>query len=177
VLKEAMRLDPPACAVGRHVADGDEIGGYTIPPGGDVMVSPWVTHRHPDFWDAPLRFDPERFTPEAEAERHRHAYFPFGAGPRACIGQYFSMLEAAILLAVIVRDHRLTSLSDDIPLAPRITLHPAAPVPSRSPTGSWSLSRSPTLASICCASGSMSTWGWIGRRMSLPSGSASTTGS
>jgi cytochrome P450 len=95
------------------------------------MVTPWVTHRHPEFWDAPLRFDPERFTPEAEAERHRHAYFPFGAGPRACIGQYFSMLEAAILLAVVVRDHELTSLSDHVPLAPRITLHPAAPVPSR----------------------------------------------
>jgi cytochrome P450 len=131
VLKEAMRLYPPAWAVGRRVAHGDEIGGHTIPPDGDVMVSPWVTHRHPEFWDAPLRFDPERFTPEAEAERHRHAYFPFGAGPRACIGQYFSMLEAAILLAVIVRDYELTSLSDHVPLAPRITLHPAAPVPSR----------------------------------------------
>jgi cytochrome P450 len=131
VLKEAMRLYPPAWAVGRRVADGDEIGGYTIPPGGDVMVSPWVTHRHPEFWDAPLRFDPERFTPEAEAERHRHAYFPFGAGPRACIGQYFSMLEAAILLAVIVRDHELASGIRHVPLAPRITLHPAGPVPSR----------------------------------------------
>jgi cytochrome P450 len=131
VLKEAMRPYPPAWAVGRHVADGDEIGGYTIPPGADVVVSPWVTHRHPEFWDAPLRFDPERFSPAAEAERHRHAYFPFGAGPRACIGQYFSMLEAAILLAVLVRDHDLTSLSDHVPLAPRITLHPAVPVPSR----------------------------------------------
>ncbi len=106
VLKEAMRLYPPAWATGRRVAAGDEVGGYAIPPGSDVMVSPWVTHRHPEFWEAPERFDPERFTPEAEAARHRHAYFPFGAGPRACIGQYFSMLEAAILLAVIVRDHR-----------------------------------------------------------------------
>jgi cytochrome P450 len=131
VLKEAMRLYPPAWAVGRRVAGGDEIGGYEIPPGADMMVSPWVTHRHPEFWEAPERFDPERFTPEAEAERHRHAYFPFGAGPRACIGQYFSMLEATIMLAVIVRDHELTSLHDRVPLAPRITLHPAAPVLSR----------------------------------------------
>jgi len=65
------------------------------------------------------------------AARHRHSYFPFGAGPRACIGQYFSMLEAAILLTVIVRDHELTSLTGHVPLAPRITLHPAAPVLSR----------------------------------------------
>ena len=131
VLKEAMRLYPPAWATGRRVAAGDELGGYAIPPGAEVMVSPWVTHRHPEFWDAPERFEPERFTPEAEAARHRHAYFPFGAGPRACIGQYFSMLEATILLAVIVRDHELTSLADSVPLAPRITLHPAAPVLSR----------------------------------------------
>jgi cytochrome P450 len=60
-----------------------------------------------------------------------HAYFPFGAGPRACIGQYFSMLEAAILLAVIVRDYDVTSVTDRVPLAPRITLHPTAPVPAR----------------------------------------------
>jgi len=110
---------------------GDLVNGYDIPPGSDVAVSAWVTHRHPDFWDAPARFDPERFAPEREAGRHRHAYFPFGAGPRACIGQYFSMLEAAIALAVIVRDYELTSLGEHVPLAPRITLHPAAPVRCR----------------------------------------------
>jgi cytochrome P450 len=131
VLKEAMRLYPPAWGFGRRVADGDEVGGYTVPPGSDVIVSPWVTHRHPAFWEEPEAFRPERFTREAEAERHRHAYFPFGAGPRACIGQYFSMLEATILLAVLVRDHELTSLADRVPLAPRITLHPAADVPCR----------------------------------------------
>lgn len=131
VLKEAMRLYPPAWGFGRRSAAADEIGGYAIPQGADVLVSPWVTHRHPAFWDDPEAFRPDRFTRAAEAERHRHAYFPFGAGPRACIGQYFSMLEAAILLAVLVRDHELESLSDRVPLAPRITLHPAAPVPCR----------------------------------------------
>jgi cytochrome P450 len=93
VLKEAMRLYPPAWGLGRRTAGGDSIDGYEIPPGSDVAVSAWVTHRHPGFWDEPERFDPERFTPESESQRHRHAYFPFGAGPRACIGQYFSMLE------------------------------------------------------------------------------------
>jgi cytochrome P450 len=131
VLKEAMRLYPPAWGFGRRNSASDEVGGHLVPARSDVIVSPWVTHRHPDFWDAPERFDPERFTPERESERHRHAYFPFGAGPRACIGQYFSMLEAAILLAVIVRDYELTSLTGHVPLAPRITLHPAAPVLSR----------------------------------------------
>jgi cytochrome P450 len=131
VLKEAMRLYPPAWGFGRRTAAADEVGGHLVPAGADVVLSPWVTHRHPGFWDAPERFDPERFAPEREAGRHRHAYFPFGAGPRACIGQYFSMLEATILLAVIVRDHELTSVTERVPLAPRITLHPAAPVLSR----------------------------------------------
>ena len=131
VLKEAMRLYPPAWGFGRRTAAGDEIGGVTLPPGANVIVSPWVTHRHPGFWEAPERFDPDRFAPERERDRHRHAYFPFGAGPRACIGQYFSMLEAVIALAVILRDFRLESRTETVPLAPRITLHPAAPVHAR----------------------------------------------
>jgi cytochrome P450 len=131
VLKEAMRLYPPAWGFGRRNSADDEVGGHRVPGGADILVSPWVTHRHPGFWDEPERFDPERFSPGRESARHKHAYFPFGAGPRACIGQYFSMLEAAILLSVIVRDHELTSLSGHVPLAPRITLHPAGPVVSR----------------------------------------------
>jgi cytochrome P450 len=131
VLKEAMRLYPPAWALGRRCMPGDEIGGCVLPPGADVVVSAWVTHRHPEFWEQPARFVPERFTPERERERHRRAYFPFGAGPRACIGQYFSMLEAVIALAVLAREFDVTSLTDDVPLAPRITLHPAGPVPCR----------------------------------------------
>jgi cytochrome P450 len=131
VLKEAMRLYPPAWGLGRRTAAGDRIDGCHIPPGSDVVVTAWVTHRHPAFWDDPERFDPERFAPEREAERHRHAYFPFGAGPRACIGQYFSMLEAVIALAVIAQHYDVSSGAAHIPLAPRITLHPAAPVRCR----------------------------------------------
>jgi cytochrome P450 len=131
VLKEAMLLFPPAWATGRRTVSGDEIGGFPLPPGTDVIISPWVTHRHPEFWEAPERFDPERFAPAREAGRHRHAYFPFGAGPRACIGQYFAMLEAVIALAVLLRDYDVESLVERVPPAPRITLHPAAPVPCR----------------------------------------------
>jgi cytochrome P450 len=131
VLKEAMRLYPPAWGLGRKATTNDRINGCEIPAGADVAVSAWVTHRHPSFWEEPERFIPERFAPDREAERHRHVYFPFGAGPRACIGQYFSMLEAVIALAVITQHYELSSASERIPLAPRITLHPAAPVPCR----------------------------------------------
>jgi cytochrome P450 len=131
VLKEAMRLYPPAWGLGRRNAAGDRIDGFEIPPGADVVLSAWVTHRHPLFWEDAERFDPERFHPEREAGRHRHAYFPFGAGPRACIGQYFSMLEAVIALAVIAQHYELASATERVPLAPRITLNPAAPVPCR----------------------------------------------
>jgi cytochrome P450 len=129
VLKESMRLYPPAPALGRRAAEDDAIDGWGIPAGSDVALSAWVTHRHPDFWPDPGRFDPERFAPEQEAGRHRHAYFPFGAGPRACIGQYFSMLEAVIALSVIARSYEVRAPDADIPLVPRITLHPAGPVP------------------------------------------------
>jgi cytochrome P450 len=131
VLKEAMRLYPPAPGLGRRAAAADRIGGYDIPQGADVAVFPWVTHRHPDFWPEPERFDPERFTPEREAERHRHAYFPFGAGPRACIGQYFSMLEATIVLAMVARRYDVASLSRRPPIRMGITLQPTAGVPVR----------------------------------------------
>jgi cytochrome P450 len=131
VLKEAMRLYPPAWALPRRCVGGDRIGGFDIPPGEDIILSQWVTHRHPDVWDEPARFEPERFTREREAARHRHAYFPFGAGPRACIGQHFALLEAAVALAVIMRSYEVATTGADVRLAPQITLHPAGPVPCR----------------------------------------------
>ena len=131
VLRESMRLYPPAYAFGRRAARADRIGPFEIPAGADVYVCPYVTHRHPDFWAEPDSFRPERFAPEHEAARHRHAYFPFGAGPRACIGQHFALLEATIALAVIVRDLELATPDGPVPLSPRITLHPAGPMPCR----------------------------------------------
>ena len=132
VVKEAMRLYPAAYAIGRLAPpEGDTIDGYEVPRGSVVLVSPWVTHRHPAFWDEPERFEPERFTPEREAARHRYAYFPFAGGPRACIGSYFSMLEAVVVVALLMRSYDLTTPPEPIPLFTGITLRPRSAVPAR----------------------------------------------
>ncbi|WP_282703608.1 cytochrome P450 [Streptomyces sp. CC219B] len=123
VLKEAMRLYPSAPAVGRRAVQDTSVGGVRIPAGADVIVSPWVTHRHPDYWPDPDRFDPTRFTPEAEAARPRYAWFPFGGGPRACIGQRLSMLESVLGLAVLLREYEFEDArSGEVPLGAGITL-------------------------------------------------------
>ncbi len=131
VLHETLRLYPPAYAFGRRIADGDCIGPYAIPPGADVFVAPWVTHRHPAFWPNPERFNAERFAPAQHAARHPYAYLPFGGGPRACIGRHFSLLEATLVLATIVRELKLTTTTHHLRLDPQITLHPARAVPAR----------------------------------------------
>jgi cytochrome P450 len=129
-VKEAMRLYPPAPSWGRRAEVEDEIGGFRIPAGAHVVVSPWATHRHPAFWEDPDVFDPSRFAPEREAARHRYAYFPFGGGPRACIGSHFALMEAVIAVAVILQRFRLRAGQRRPPLETRgITLRPARPVP------------------------------------------------
>ena len=127
VLKESMRLYPAAPVVGRRSVEAAEVDGHLIPAGADVLVLPWVTHRHPDLWDDPERFDPDRFTPEREAARHRYAWFPFGGGPRACIGQHFSMLESVLALAALLRSYELEAMDTEIPLTAGITLQATGP--------------------------------------------------
>lgn len=129
VLKEAMRLFPSAPVTGRRCTTGDELGGYTIRPGDDVVVAPWVTHRHPAYWPDPERFDPERFAPGREPP-HRYAWFPFGGGPRACIGQHFSMLESVLALAALVRDLTFTDTGRPPAYTNHITLRPIGAVPA-----------------------------------------------
>jgi Cytochrome P450 len=94
VIKEAMRLYPPAWSIARRTGHDLTIGGYQLPAASAVILSAWAIHRHPQHWDRPAIFDPDRFTPEREAARHRYAYLPLGAGPRACIGSSFALLEA-----------------------------------------------------------------------------------
>jgi cytochrome P450 len=103
VFDETLRLYPPAWGQPREAIDDDEIGGYFIPRGTVVGPSQWVTHRRPDLWDDPDRFDPERFSPGRSEGRHRFAYYPFGGGGRACIGAPLATAEAQVALACLGR--------------------------------------------------------------------------
>jgi cytochrome P450 len=121
VLQEAMRLYPPAWLISRSVIGADRIGGYDLPAGSIAFVSPYITHRHPRHWDDAEGFDPRRF----EREPAKGAYYPFGAGPRQCIGTAFAMMEAELVLATLAQRVRL-ELAPGAPveLDPSITLRP-----------------------------------------------------
>jgi len=126
VFAESMRLYPPAWTVGREPLEDFAAGGYRIPAGTVVMMSPWVVHRDPRWWSDPDRFDPGRWTPEAEAALPRFAYFPFGGGPRKCIGEGFAWMEGVIVLATVARRWRLRPAPGAVvTTAPSITLRPA----------------------------------------------------
>ena len=107
VLQEALRLYPPAWILTRRAIGPDKLGGYAVPPGTDVFVSPFLVHRHPAFWDNAESFDPARFIAGRDATRHKFAYLPFGAGPRHCIGENFSIFEMALHLNGAARRFRL----------------------------------------------------------------------
>lgn len=106
VFEESLRLYPPVWLIPRRSISDDELGGYRIPADSEVLISPYVMHRHPEYWDRPEVFDPERFSPDS-APRSRYIYFPFGAGPRACVGKSFAMMEALLILAQVVQRYRL----------------------------------------------------------------------
>jgi cytochrome P450 len=84
--------------------------GYRLPAGSRLMYSPFLTHRHPEFWDNPEGFMPERFAPEIESKRPRYAYYPFGAGSRICLGQHFALLEGVLILADVAQRYRLQAV-------------------------------------------------------------------
>ncbi|MCG8591408.1 MAG: cytochrome P450, partial [Proteobacteria bacterium] len=125
VVKESLRLYPPIWAIPRQAKSEDAIGGYRVPRRTMVTLSPWLTHRHPEFWDEPLAFDPDRFSEERSRERPRHAYFPFGAGGRSCVGEDFAMLEATLALAMTVHRFDVRPVTDH-PMIPDpiLTLRP-----------------------------------------------------
>ncbi len=106
VIQESMRLYPPVYIISRSATHDDEIGGYPVPAGTTVSMSPYAMHRHPDYWEEPETFAPERFAPEAVAERRRFAYIPFAAGPRQCIGNTFALTEAQLVLATVAQRFR-----------------------------------------------------------------------
>jgi cytochrome P450 len=125
VVDESMRLYPPVWMVERQAIADDVIGGYRIPAGTYVGVSPWTLHRHPAYWENPEGFEPERFAPEREKERPRYVYLPFGGGPRTCIGNSFALMEAKILLATISKRYTLALRPGERPeMDSGVTLRP-----------------------------------------------------
>jgi cytochrome P450 len=126
VIRETLRLYPPAWVLSRRAAEDVEIGGYIVPAGSNVIVSPWVTHRDDRFFPNPLAFEPDRWSPQFEQALTRFAYFPFGGGPRICIGSNFALMEATILLAAVAQRYQINLLPRVIvaPM-PSITLRPA----------------------------------------------------
>ena len=126
VLKESMRLYPPAWTTGREAAEDVEVGGYRIPKGAQILASPWVVQRDARWFPDPERFDPDRWEGQRGKEIPRFAYFPFGGGPRVCIGQHFAMLEATLMLAVIARRWRVALLpGQTLTFKPSVTLRQA----------------------------------------------------
>jgi cytochrome P450 len=108
VFKEAMRLYPPIHMSPRVALAEVDLGGYRIPAGAGLLFSPYAMQRRPDLWPEPERFDPDRFTQEAEASRPRQSYLPFGGGPRICIGNHFAMMEGQLILAAVAQRATLT---------------------------------------------------------------------
>ncbi len=132
VIKEAMRLYPPVYTIFREPREPVEVGGYTIPEGAAIMLPQWAVHRSDDHWEDPASFDPERWRPERATERPRFAYFPFGGGPRHCIGKHLAMLEARSIVATTASRFRLAYEGDTpLELLPTLTAHPRNGMPMR----------------------------------------------
>lgn len=125
VVKESMRLYPPAWTVSREAQADFELGDYHIPKGSILMMSMYVLHHDAQLWAEPEAFRPERFAPENEATIPKYAYFPFGGGPRICIGNQFAMMEAQLVLATILQRYHLSLVAgQEIKLNPLVTLRP-----------------------------------------------------
>ena len=131
VVLETMRLRPPAYGFGREAVKDTTIGDYIVPKGTTIFMSPWTLHRDPRWFDDPLEFNPERWSDGLADRLPRHAYMPFGGGPRICIGNSFAMMEATLLLATIARRFQLVGLTEDVTPFPTITLRPHGGVPVR----------------------------------------------
>jgi cytochrome P450 len=131
VVKEALRLYPPAWILSRNVVADDHLCGYHVPAGSVVLMSPYVVQRQERWWPNPSGFDPDRFAVEVP-ERPKLAWFPFGAGPRLCIGNGFAMMEAQLILATVAQRWEI-DLVPGAPIrpAPLLTLRPGGPIPVR----------------------------------------------
>jgi cytochrome P450 len=125
VINESMRLYPPVFTIFRTPEESVSLSGYEMPEGATLMLPQWGVHRSERFWDDPAKFDPERFSPERRADRPRFAYFPFGGGPRHCIGKHLSLLEAKLIVATVVGEYDLVFEGETpLELMPSLTMHP-----------------------------------------------------
>jgi cytochrome P450 len=132
VLAESMRLYPPAWVLTRLSVEPFEASGYSIPAGSPILASQWVNHHQARFFPEPLAFRPERWTPEMEAQLPRFAYFPFGGGPRLCIGEGFAWMESKLLVASIAQRWQLRVPPEHpVDLQPMVTLRPRGGMPAR----------------------------------------------
>ncbi|HEY1940140.1 MAG TPA: cytochrome P450 [Candidatus Angelobacter sp.] len=133
VVEESMRLYPPVWTLARTAVNEDQIAGYRIAAGSEILIFPYITQRHPKWWQDPDVFRPERFAPENSAARPRYAYLPFGAGPRTCIGLNFAMTEILVALTMLLQRFRLTLAIDPAQIRPEpsVTLQPKPGVPVR----------------------------------------------
>ena len=132
VIDEVLRLYPPTWLTARTPLEPGEVRGHPLPAGSLVLLSPFVTHRHPAFWVDPLRFDPERFTFEGSAGRPRFAYFPFGGGPRSCIGNWFATVTMQVITAMVAQHFALTLVPGcRVYCRPGLTLRPGPRLPMR----------------------------------------------
>jgi cytochrome P450 len=125
VLQESLRLYPPGWLLSRRAIEADELGGFAIAPRTDVLISPYMLHRHPQYWSEPEEFRPERFAGGDAEERHRFSYIPFAVGPRHCIGENLAMYEMLVHMRTMTRRFRLTRASDEpIEFEAQINLRP-----------------------------------------------------
>lgn len=132
VTEEVLRLYPPVWLFTRKAIEQDKLGDYDVPPGTDIFISPYFLHRHPDYWDEPEKFDPERFTPEAIKQRHKFVFIPFSAGPRRCIGDFFGIAESQIHFGLMSRHFRMEHVNDHpVELAPEVNLRTRHPINMR----------------------------------------------
>jgi cytochrome P450 len=132
VLQETMRLYPPVYVMFREPVVDVKLGGYRVPEGSAIMLPQWAVHRSPRWWEDPETFDPDRWTRERRADRPRFAHFPFGGGPRHCIGKQFSLLEAKLIVAVVGREYSLAYARDEpFDLRGSLTMHPEDGMPMR----------------------------------------------
>ena len=125
IIKETLRLFPPNRSTAREAIKDCRLGGHRIPAGSQVVMPQWVVHRDERFFDRPNDFIPDRWTAEFEENMHRYAYFPFGGGPRLCIGRSFAMVEMALVLATISEKFEITLDSkEDVEPIPLVLLRP-----------------------------------------------------